>query len=294
MNYNTPTTATKSETGGHMWILPAALKTFVQTSLHTNYFSGFAWGLEMECSSWGTPAAGCNGSMAQENIFFGDMVGRLVLGDNSGASASIMNTYAYNSIADIMELGAVGSNYFADNANSQEDSTAIYGAIGACVNSNSSAFYGGYITTTGGYCATGIGTATVPGGSVIFWNSIASVPVGAPEVHNAVFGGEWYFTPPGASQTQLCMNHGADTILAWSHGNQSCGGSLTWDLVYNSSFGLWNLQYTGVAGGFPMWLTEGALGGYTGYQAGNAGLVAFPQGFLLSDGENLAAPDRSV
>ena len=188
MDYNNPTPATKTETGGKMWILPAGVKMFDQTSLHTNYFSGFAWGLEMECSAWGTPTAGCNGSLAQENVFYGNMIGRLVLGDNSGASLSIMNVYAQETVADIAEFGSVGSNYLAENGNSAEDSTSIYGIIGYCAGANSSAFYGGYAPTNGGYCANGIGAATSPGGAVVsFITRLPVFPTGAPAVYNGGF-----------------------------------------------------------------------------------------------------------
>ena len=78
----------------------------------TNFLTGFGPGLE-ECNApaWGPPMLrkGCNDSLAQENIFFGNMIGRLVLGDNSGASASIMNVYSQDTVADIAEGGAVGS-----------------------------------------------------------------------------------------------------------------------------------------------------------------------------------------
>jgi hypothetical protein len=278
MDYNNETPATKSETGGKMWILPAALKTFVQTSLHTNYFSGFAWGLEMECSAWGTPIAGCNGSLAQENVFYRNMIGRLVLGDNSGASMSIMNVYAYSTIADVAELGSVGSNYLAENANSQEDSTSIYGIIGFCVNSNSSSFYGGYAPSSGGYCANGIGVATSPGGNVVFWNPIAGVPTGAPTSFNGKFFNDWSFS--GSDGVDLCLNQPGD-VFKWSHDSAGCGGGgNVWDLQWRGDLGAWAYLYFGVAGGHPMWLTE--YDKYAGYQTGLA-MVNFPQGFLLND-----------
>ena len=276
--------ATVTQTGGHMWILPAGLKMFVQTSLHTNYFSGFAWGLEMQCSDWATPIAGCNGSLAQENIFYGNMIGRLVIGNNSGASLSIMNVYAYNTIADIAELGAVGSNYFSENGNSAEESVSIYGQIGLCVGSNSSSFFGGYTPTGGGYCANGIGVATSPGGSVVFWNPIAGAPAGAPTTYNGQFHNPWFFFNDDTDGTQLCMNFTPDIPLAFGAGNNECNGG-SWALQFFSAYNFWAFRYNGNAGGHPMWFTGGALGGYTGYQAGNLGLIAFPQGLLMNDTE---------
>ena len=223
--------ATKSETGGHLWIIPAGFKTFVGTNLTTNYFSSFPWGLEMECSSWGSFAAGCNGSLATQNQFTFSIIGRLVIGDNSGASTSLMNVYSYNSFADIAEMGAVGSMYLGDNANSQEASTAQYGIVGLCVNSNSSSFYGNYAPSNGGYCMNGIGVATSSGGYVTFFNPIAGVPYGAPYMANAAFANRWNFQANDAQDTEVCMNL-PGTAIAWSRDSQTCGGPETWTLGY--------------------------------------------------------------
>ena len=270
--------ATATQTGGHMWLLPAGLKTFVQTSLHTNYFSGFAWGLEMQCSDWATPTAGCNASLAQENSFYANMIGRLVIGNNSGASIAIMDQYKYSTIADIAEMGSVGSNYFAENSNSAEDSTSLYGAIGLCVNSNSSSFFGGYIVTNGGYCMNGIGVATSPGGTVVFWNPIAAYPSGSPTTYNGNFYSPWSFGGPDG--VDLCLNQPSDA-LKWSHDNAGCGGGGNiWQLQWRGDLGAWTYLYFGNAAGQPMWLTES--NNYTGYQTGLA-MVNFPQGLLLND-----------
>ena len=81
----------------------------------------------------GTPGpAGCNDLLSQENIFIFSLIGRLVIGDNAGASNSVSNVYSYNSIADIAEAGSVGSFYSADNSNSAEAGTSVYGVIGLC------------------------------------------------------------------------------------------------------------------------------------------------------------------
>ena len=296
MDYNSETPATKTETGGKMWILPAGLKMFVQTNLHTNYFSGFAWGLEMECSSWGSVQGGCNGSLAEGNIFYGNMIGRLVLGNNSGASASIMNVYAQQTVADIAEFGSVGSNYFADNANSEEDHTALYGIIGICGTGNNSSFFGGYAPTEGGYCANGIGVSTSPGGEVVFWNPIAGVPVGAPTSFSGEFHNKWFFNNDDTDGTQLCMNFSPDIPLSFGIGNNGCNGG-NWGLQFFNQFGMWAFRYAGAGGGLPMELTEGAVGGYAGYQAGDLALMNFAQGFLLGDvetGGSAPGPERLV
>ena len=278
-----------------MWILPAGFKTFVATNLTTNYFSSFPWGLEMECSSWGSFAAGCNGSLATQNQFTFSIIGRLVIGDNSGASTSLMNVYSYNSFADIAEMGAVGSVYLGDNANSQEASTAQNGIVGLCVNSNSSSFYGNYAPSNGGYCMNGIGVATTPGGYVTFFSPISGVPQGAPYTVNATFRNKWNFTADDAQGTQVCMNL-PGVAIAWSRGNSTCGGPETWTLGYDTR-GFWAWDFFGIAGGSPMRLTEGAAGSYAGYTAGNLAFVSFDQGFLLDDAELGGAapgPERLV
>jgi hypothetical protein len=289
--------ATATRAGGKMWLIPAGIKMHVQTSLHKNYLSSWGIGLEMECSSWSVPGpSGCNNSYAQENQFWFNVIGRLVVGDNAGASTSIGNGYAYESMADVVEGGAVGSTYYNENTNSQEASSSLYGIIGLCVNSNSSAFFGGYNTSTGGYCLNQWGQPTTPGGTVMFIANQETTPEGAPTIYNGNFFYRWYFSNRDADGTQLCMNMGADVALAWSSGNQSCGGPLTWALAYNNP-GFWGLHYYGVVGGAPMRLTEGGAGGYTGYNAGNLAFMSFPQGFLLFDAERGGAapgPERLV
>ena len=192
----TTTNATTTHTGGSpgkMWIIPAAIKMYTQTTLHNNFLAHtFGFGLEMVCSSWSSAHSGCNGSMATENTFQFNVIGRMVMGDNSGASASIMNVYAESTFADIVEGGAVGSTYFSENANSQEDSTSLYGIVGECVNSNSSSFFGGYAPTTGAYCTNGqLGVAPSGRGNVMFIAPQAGVPSGQPALYNAGFHGSW-------------------------------------------------------------------------------------------------------
>ena len=235
--------ATANHTGGKLWVIPAAIKMHVQTSLHNNYISSFGIGLEMECSSWTVPGpSGCNGSMAQENTFTFNVIGRLVVGDNAGASTSIMNIYAYEALADVIEAGAVGSTYYNENTNSQEASTSIYGIVGLCVNSNSSSFFGGYNTSTGGYCMNQWGVPTTTGGRVVFMANQATVPDGAPAMVNGNFGGLWYFLGNDTGGTQLCMNK-PNAPLSWSHGNVSCGGPSTWNVAYDSR-GFWNGSFS--------------------------------------------------
>jgi hypothetical protein len=283
LNNSATTNATKSETGGHMWIIPAAIKTFTGFSLKRNWLGTFGIGLEMECSFWSSAHSGCNASLAEENIFVFDIFGRMVMGDNAGASTSFSNIYSYNSFADIVEGGAVGSTYYNENANSQEASTALYSIVGECVNSNSSSFFGGYAPTTGGYCLNDrLDTAPTSGGVVAFIFPQTTTPTGAPVIYNNNFANNWFFAGPSYGMS-VCMNKPGD-VLAWSRDNQGCGGPETWTIGWDTR-GFWVWDYFTGAGGNTMLMTEGALGGYTGYTAGNLALMSFQQGLLLYDAE---------
>jgi hypothetical protein len=296
MNYNATLNASVTHTSGapgHMWIVPAAVKMFVATVLRNNYLATFGFGLEMECSYWSaTVHAGCNASLSEGNTFVFDIVGRVVMGDNAGASTSIANIYSYNSFADIVEGGAVGSTYFSENANSQEASTALYSIVGECVNSNSSSFFGGYAPTNGGYCLNGQFGAPTTGGTVMFIAGQVGQPYGTPTLYNGGFHNHWYFSGDDTAATELCMNM-PGAPLSWSRDGQHCGGPETWQLGWDTR-GFWGLSYFSAAGGAPMRLTEGSS--YTGYTIGNAAFVAFPQGLLLSSTQmgSVPGPERLV
>ena len=279
-NYNM-TNASRSETGGHLWIIPAAFKTYVQTTLTNNWIATFPFGLYMECSDWASSGAGCNGSYAAANVMGFAMIGRLVVGDNAGASLSIMNVYSQNSISDIAELGAVGSNYVSENANSQEASTSYYGIIGACVNANSTTFWGGYAPTFGGYCANGFDVPTSYGGYVDFWNPIAGSSYGAPAVVNNRFYNSWLFEN---GNDEFCLNGGF--VFGFGPASTSCTYA-SWTLTAGVfGPGEYGWQWYGNLGGEPMVFTQGPYGGYGGYTALNHALIAFPQGFILNDTES--------
>ena len=281
--------ATATRSPGQMWVIPAGIKTFVQTSLRQNFLATFGFGLEMECSAWSTPGPmGCNASVAQENIFFYNIIGRLAIGDGTGASSSIANVYSYNSFADIAEAGSVGSVYLGDNSNSAEAGTSLYGVVGLCQSQNGTIFVGMYAATLGGYCMTGIGSAPNAGGTNVFLGNQNVAPTNAPALGNNTFTGAWFFNNSDASSEQLCVNGGVSYLLAFSSGNGSCTGFGTFELYYDAAHFIWGLEYYGGAGGNPLRLTTGTTGGYTGYLGENAGYYSYPmftQGFLLYDTE---------
>ena len=290
LNGATVIPATKTEIGGQMWLIPAAVKVMVGVSLHNNYISLFPIGLEMACGGI-DPFTGCDAIVSQENVFSSSIIGRLAVGDNTSGSTSIGNIYAYASFADIAEMGIIGSTYIGENSNSAEDSSSIYGAVGLCNGVIKSTFITGYIATNGatdGYCVSGWGTGASPGGTIMWIGAQSGAPPGAPQIANASITGAWRLSGGGGT---ICLSAtdiiefvaGSDCTYAWSFGD---GGS-----------GEYSWRWFGGIGGSPMWWTTGAAGGYTGYLANNLAFVDFHQGFLLYDAESgsfTPGPERLV
>ena len=293
MTFNNTVNATVTHTSGspgQMWIIPAAVKQYNETYLRNNYLSTFGIALEMECSQWSaTLKAACGTSSSEGNRMIFNIIGRIVMGVDSGGATSSSNVYAYNSFADIVEAGGVGTTYWNENANSAEDSTALYGAVGECGFANQSTFIGGYVTTTGGYCLNNrLDTAPTSGGSIMWIAPIASAPYGAPTLYSGGFHNHWQFNADDPAGIQTCMND-PGAPLSWSRGSQGCGGGpLSWQVKFDGR-GFWNWTYYGGAGQ-PMWMTEGTLGNYTGYTVSNHATMAFTTGFLLNDAESGSGP----
>ena len=80
---------------GQMWVIPAGVKRRVQGFLTDNYISFWPFGLMAECSSGTWPTTGCNDSYDKGNSFLQNLVGRIVVGNNTGASTSVANVYAH-------------------------------------------------------------------------------------------------------------------------------------------------------------------------------------------------------
>jgi hypothetical protein len=300
MTFNNTVNASVTHTSGspgHMWIIPAAVKQYNETYLRNNFLSTFGIALEMECSQWSaTLKAACGTSFSEGNRMIFNIIGRIVMGVDSGGSTSTSNVYAYNSFADIVEGGGVGTTYFNENTNSAEDSTALYGVVGECGFANQSAFIGGYTTTTTGYCLNNrLDTAPTPGGSIMWIAPVDVTPPGQPSLYSGTFHARWIFNADDTDGTELCMND-PGAPLSWSRGSQGCdGGPLSWQVKFDAR-GFWNWIYYGGAGQ-PMWMTEGTLGNYTGYTVSNHAMMAFYYGLLLNDAETGASspgPERLV
>ena len=139
---------------GQMWTVPVGVKRRVQGFLTDNYVTYFAFGLMAECSTGMVPSTGCNDSYDKGNTFIQGLVGRIVVGNTTGASTSAANVYAHNYLADISESGTIGSLYVSDNANSAEDGTSITAIGGLCTSQNYTTFVGNY-QAGGGPCCMG-------------------------------------------------------------------------------------------------------------------------------------------
>ena len=203
--YSSIVNASVTHTGGsgRLWVIPAGIKRRVTGQTHNNTLQWWPIGLEMSGGSGTTPQTGGTTNWDANNTIGGNGIGRLVTGDNVGASTSYANLYGNNHIADIVELGSVGSVYLGDNANSQEDSTSVWSIFGTCAIGGSS-FIGMYFTFTNNtpYCMDG--SAIVPpqqpmspGRGPLFIDAIDGYP---PDV-NAIgaggsYGANWTFTGP--------------------------------------------------------------------------------------------------
>ena len=150
-----PTLASVTETGGKLWTLPVGIHRRAQGATHNATVEGFAFGLKLTCGGT-TPETGCNGSTDVNGQFTYGLVGRLVIGDNSGVSLAMGNVYSENSIADEVEAGSIGSTYISEEDNSQDNASTLFGTLIFCGTNNYSVFIGSYMsgqdrTSTLGY-----------------------------------------------------------------------------------------------------------------------------------------------
>ena len=157
-------------------MLPTGLMRRVGSTMHNSQIDEFPFGISLICSNGYYPATGCNGSGDVYNSFLLNMVGRMVLGDNTAVAYSFNDIYAHNYVSDVVEAGTTGpAIYINSNGNSAEDGSSIYGLIGLC-GIASSTYISMYMTQDifpgQGYCfghdATGynnIGVATGEEGS---------------------------------------------------------------------------------------------------------------------------------
>ena len=245
----TPAPAVKDETGGHFGFVPAALKTYVALQLNSNYFAEFPWGLYMDCNQWQIPGGGCSDFYTQSNTYFDSIIGRLVIGSDTGASTSIMNLYGNNSFTDIAELGTVGSFYVGNNPNSAEHGSSSYSTLGLCgVGLNYTTWIGMYATTnegTTGYCLDGFnGEGAHQGGrGKMFIGPLVGVPPGSPIIENSTFVAPWFFANDDGNA--VCLDGGNLFIMAFGTYSSDCH-SASWALLPGGTAGYYEWRWLAI------------------------------------------------
>lgn len=131
--YEVPGFADHPAGSGKMWLFPAGLFRGAQGNSFGNEIYGFGVGINMACAATNySPPIGCGRSHDSENSLFYNVVGRLVVGNNSGGSASTFNEYDHNEVADVVELGSVGSTYLGEMLQGEDESSNTHVLISGC------------------------------------------------------------------------------------------------------------------------------------------------------------------
>jgi hypothetical protein len=134
--------ATVSQTNGLLWEVPTGLNRTVNGTSHNNNIIGFPIGLKMA----GITSVGLNvtGSVDAGNNITESLLGKWTLGSNTGGSSNFGNFYARNRIADVADLGQVGSFYSGDIYNSGDNSYSAINVLQNCGGFNATAWSGIY------------------------------------------------------------------------------------------------------------------------------------------------------
>jgi hypothetical protein len=117
---------------GKMWVLPSGIMRNISGSSSGNMVVNFGVGINMACAQNEYPETGCGQSKDSENVYVYNMVGRYTAGNNSGGSASTFNEYDHNYVADIAELGTVGSTYLGEMMQGADESSNTHVVIANC------------------------------------------------------------------------------------------------------------------------------------------------------------------
>ena len=118
---------------GKMWALPTGMYSQTQTDFEGDWVWGFAPGVNMACATTNyRPSVGCGQSYAARNQMFTNLIGRLVVGNNSGGSAAEYEEYDHNSIADIVDLSTVAITYMGEMLQGEDESSNTNGVRQDC------------------------------------------------------------------------------------------------------------------------------------------------------------------
>jgi hypothetical protein len=170
---------THASGSGKMWALPEGIHRPTQGFTEGNVISGFAPGLNIACASDNyRPSSGCGQSYDGHNVFAFNIIGRLVVGNNAGGSASEFNEYDHNAIADIADLSTVGSTYIGEMLQGQDESSNTNVVRQNC--SASMPVIGAYASGAqwSGTCSGELAMDPVSSASASTW-------------HDAIFGAPW-------------------------------------------------------------------------------------------------------
>ena len=289
------TTTHTSGAPGTMWVIPAGLKRDTSANSNNNSFNYWGIGLEMPCSV-GAGGLNCTISRDYGNSYFDDFVARWTSGDNTGGSTSTAEEMVDDQIADLAELGTVGTTYVGLNSESGEGSEAPGGILFNCTGTNTTVIVGGYFGggSYGGGCvaATGLGPPTL-GGPMMLGPNNAS-PVGSTIINQGVLTGPWKNVSGTYGTT--CFEFGTPYTGNWfsfGFSNAQCSTASTWGLGWNSTLSSWDWVFDNSDP--VMRYIAGSLG-YTGY-AGAGGAVPyilFPTGEMLWNNDTLSSAANSA
>lgn len=129
---------------GKLWTLPNGIGRNTAGNSYGNFVEAFAVGLNMACAAGNNfPGTGCGRSNDSNNFYQHNLVGRLTAGNNSGGGASEYNEYDHNFVADIAELGTVGSTYIGEMLQGEDETSNSHVLTSGCL-TNASSFTGIY------------------------------------------------------------------------------------------------------------------------------------------------------
>ena len=283
--------ATKTETGGQMWVMPAGLKRDTTSNATDNFITNWAFALEMSCSSDG--GLNCDGSYDKGNMFEQSLFGRWTAGNNFSASSSINEKGADNYISDYMNGGTLGEVVVNFNGNSAEYHSA-FSIMGNCDNPNSSVIFGGYIapgTVNNGGCADT--TAVIPPQAGSPWLVIGpqfAQPDGSATIRSTNGGGGVALGPWQFLSGDNCIGFNEGAWYSFGFSSQACGTPSTWGLGWNTGSMAWELNH---AVSQPIIWFVAFNDGYTGYAPYGAS-VLFPYGLLLGTADDNGNPPANA
>jgi hypothetical protein len=146
-------TVAHSSGSGQMWVLPSGVWRGTEGATFGDIIIGFGVGINGSCHQDLVPQTGCGQSNDSYNAIMYSMVGRLIAGNNSGGSGSTLNEYDHNYVADIAELGTVGSTYIGEEMQGPDEGSNTHVLLINC-GTNGSPFVGAYTSGAGweGHC----------------------------------------------------------------------------------------------------------------------------------------------